>query len=337
MKLQQLRYLLAIADNGLNITAASEKLYTSQPGVSKQLKLLEEELGLRLFSRNGKSLDGVTHAGNLVLEKAASIMTEVENIKRLANELQNEQEGSLSIGTTHTQARYVLPDILQAFRKRYPDVKLNLHQGTSEQIAEMMKTGLIDFAVASSSGAKSTDTVSLPCYHWDRAILMPKDHPLTQLDDIELHDLAEYPIITYVFNQNGHSSFRDAFAHEGLKPNIAITARDADVIKTYVRKGLGVGIAASMAYDPEVDNDLVAVSTHDILPSCTTWLGFREEQYFRSYMYDFIEMLAPHLNRSTVDRAVHEYRKHGHVLSIDPRQLPYKLIQRPSAKDQLAA
>ncbi|WMS88246.1 LysR substrate-binding domain-containing protein [Pleionea litopenaei] len=337
MKLQQLRYLLAIAENGLNITAASEKLYTSQPGVSKQLKLLEEELGLRLFSRNGKSLDGITYAGNLVLEKAANIMHEVENIKQLAHELQNEQEGSLSIGTTHTQARYVLPDILQEFRKRYPDVKLNLHQGTSEQISEMMRNGLIDFAIASSSGAKNSDTVSLPCYHWDRAILMPKDHPLTKLDDIELKDLIQYPIITYVFNQNGHSSFRDTFAREGLSPNIAITARDADVIKTYVRKGLGIGIAASMAYDPETDDDLVAVSTHDILPSCTTWVGFREEQYIRSYMYDFIEMLSPHLDRSTVNTAVNEYRRTGHINSIDQNRLPYKLIQRPQSKDQIAA
>ncbi|PWK50028.1 LysR substrate-binding domain-containing protein [Pleionea mediterranea] len=337
MKLQQLRYLLAIADNDLNITAASEKLYTSQPGVSKQLKLLEEELGLRLFSRNGKSLDGITYAGNLVLEKAASIMHEVDNIKQLAHELQNEQEGSLSIGTTHTQARYVLPDILQAFRKRYPDVKLNLHQGTSEQISEMMKNGLIDFAIASSTGAKSNDTVSLPCYHWDRAILMPQDHPLAKLDDIELSDLAQYPIITYVFSQNGKSSFRDAFAKEGLTPNIAITARDADVIKTYVRKGLGIGIAASMAYDPDLDDDLVAISTHDILPSCTTWLGFREEQYVRSYMYDFIEMVAPHLDRSTVNTAIHEYRRTGQINSIKEHSLPYKLIERPTGKNKVAA
>ncbi|NVJ51818.1 MAG: LysR family transcriptional regulator [Gammaproteobacteria bacterium] len=337
MKLQQLRYLLAIAENGLNITAASEKLYTSQPGVSKQLKLLEEELGLRLFSRNGKSLDGITYAGNLVLEKAANIMHEVENIKQLAFELQNEQEGSLSIGTTHTQARYVLPDILQEFRKRYPDVKLNLHQGTSEQISEMMRNGLIDFAIASSSGAKNSDTVSLPCYHWDRAILMPRNHPLTKLEDIELADLVQYPIITYVFNQHGQSSFRDAFAREGLSPNIAITARDADVIKTYVRKGLGIGIAASMAYDPELDEDLVAISTHDILPSCTTWVGFREEQYIRSYMYDFIEMLSPHLDKATVSTAVNEYRRSGQISSVDLNRLPYKLIQRPKAKESIAA
>ncbi|MCO7226906.1 LysR substrate-binding domain-containing protein [Pleionea sp. CnH1-48] len=337
MKLQQLRYLLAIAESGLNITAASERLYTSQPGVSKQLKLLEEELGLRLFSRNGKSLDGITYAGNQVLEKAANIMREVENIKQLAKELQNEQEGSLSIGTTHTQARYVLPDILQAFRKRYPDVKLNLHQGTSEQISEMMKSGLIDFAMASTSGAKNSDMVTLPCYHWDRAILMPKDHPLTKLEEVTLKDLAEYPIITYVFSSNGRSSFKEAFHAEGLTPNIAITARDADVIKTYVRKGLGIGIAASMAYDADEDADLVAVSTHDIFPSCTTWLGFREDQYIRSYMYDFIEMIAPHLSRQLIDDSVNEYRREGYIRNINENQLPYKLIERPKSKSQIAA
>ncbi len=330
MKLQQLRYLLAIAENGLNITAASEKLFTSQPGVSKQLKLFEEELGFRLFSRNGKSLEGITYAGKLVLEKAANILQEVENIKQLASDLHNEESGTLSIGTTHTQARYVLPEVLQSYRALYPEIKVELHQGTSEQIAEMMKNGEIDFSITSHTNSSNKQFVSLPCFHWDRAILIKKDHPLANLDDITLADLAKYPLITYVPNAQSNSSLLDAFKEEGLTPNVAITARDSDVIKAYVRKGLGVGIVASMAFNPNEDSDLIAITTYDILPSCTTSVAFREQSYLRRFMFDFIELLSPSLNQNNVENAIDEYRKTGRIKSIREHELPYKLIQRPS-------
>ena len=233
MKLQQLKYLLAIADNGLNITAAADRLYTSQPGVSKQLKLLEEELGLQLFTRKGKSLGGITAAGQQVIDRARVIMQEVDNIRSLASDYYHEEEGSLSIATTHTQARYVLPEVIREFRDHYPRVSLNLHQGTSEQIADMVTANEIDFAIATGSRDLFADMLLVPSYRWDRKILVPNDHGLTRLGrKPTLHDLAEFPLVTYVFSFGGQSSLKTAFANEGLEPDVVFTARDADVIKT---------------------------------------------------------------------------------------------------------
>ncbi|UTW45202.1 LysR family transcriptional regulator [bacterium SCSIO 12696] len=332
MKLQQLRYFVAIAENGFNITAASEQLYTSQPGVSKQLKLLEEELGLRLFSRSGKTLDGITQAGEQVLEKAKTILREVDNIKQLADDLQNEHGGVFTIGTTHTQARYVLPDIIGKFRELYPDVQLDLHQGTNDQIDEWLKTGQVDFAIASSAQPRRNNMVTLPCYHWDQALLVPTDHPLAKTSSLELEDVVRYPIVTYLFSSTDRSTLVDAIRKAGLEPNIAVTARDADVIKTYVREGLGIGFVANMAYDPKQDNDLVAIGTHDILPTYTTWIGFREDLFLGNFTYDFIALLAPHLDRDIVDKAVQEYREHKAITCIDDNKLPYRLIQQTSGK-----
>ena len=296
MKLQQLKYLLAIADNGLNITAAAERLYTSQPGVSKQLKLLEEELGLQLFTRKGKSLGGITAAGEKVIERARLIMQEVENIRSLASDYYHEEEGTLSIATTHTQARYVLPDVIKEFRKRYPRVSLNLHQGTSEQIADMVAANEIDFAIATGSRELFADLLLVPSYRWDRKILVPKDHALTKLDrKLTLKDLAEYPLVTYVFSFGGQSSLKKAFSKEGLEPDVVFTARDADVIKTYVRMGLGVGIVASMAEDCDDKKDLTAIDAEGLFPRSTTWIGFRKDAVMRRYMLDFAQLFAPHI------------------------------------------
>ncbi len=296
MKLQQLKYLLAIVDNGLNITAAAERLYTSQPGVSKQLKLLEEELGLQLFSRKGKSLDGITPAGERVIERARLIMQEVENIRSLASDYYAEEEGSLSIATTHTQARYVLPPIIGEFRDRYPKVGLNLHQGTSEQIADMVASNDIDFAIATGSKELFSDLMLVPAYHWDRSIIVPKGHELTKLDGkMTLQDLAMYPLVTYVFSFGGQSSLKRAFADEGLEPDVVFTARDADVIKTYVRMGLGVGIVASMAADCADKKDLHVIEAEGLFPRSTTWIGFRKDTVLRRYMLDFVQLFAPHV------------------------------------------
>ena len=328
MKFQQLRYFVAIAENGLNITAAAEQLHTSQPGVSKQLKLLEEELGLRLFSRDGKTLDRLTYAGRLVLEKARNILRETDNIKRLSDELQNEQRGVLSIGTTHTQARYVLPDILHKFRQLYSEVQLNLHQGTNDQIDEWLKSGHIDFAITSSaSPSQKNNIIALPCYFWEQALLVPSTHQLTALNHIDLNDLVHYPIMTYLFSSNNRSTLVDAFRKAGLDPDIAVTARDSDVIKACVREGLGIGFVANMAYDPDKDADLTALSTHDILPIYTTWVSFRDDHYLSSYMYDFIELLAPHLKRHIVDKSIGEYRSTGNIINIDSKILPHRLIK----------
>jgi len=302
MKLQQLKYLLAIVDNGLNITAAAERLYTSQPGVSKQLKLLEEELGLQLFTRKGKSLGGVTAAGQHVIDRARVIMQEVENIRSLASDYYEEEEGSLSIATTHTQARYVLPEIIGEFRKRFPKVGLNLHQGTSEQIADMVAANEIDFAIATGSRDLFSDLMLVPSYHWDRSIIVPNGHELTKLDrKLTLHDVAQYPLVTYVFSFGGQSSLKRAFEDEELEPDVVFTARDADVIKTYVRMGLGVGIVASMAADCADKKDLVAIDAEGLFPRSTTWIGFRKDAVLRRYMMEFVQLFAPHVTSTLIE------------------------------------
>ena len=306
MKLQQLKYLLAIVDNGLNITAAAERLYTSQPGVSKQLKLLEEELGLQLFTRKGKSLGGITAAGEQVIERARLIMQEVENIRSLASDYYHEEQGTLSIATTHTQARYVLPNVIREFRQRYPKVSLNLHQGTSEQIADMVAANEIDFAIATGSHELFADLLLVPSYHWDRKIIVPKDHELTSLDrKLTLQDLAEHPLVTYVFSFGGQSSLKRAFEKQGLEPDVVFTARDADVIKTYVRMGLGVGIVASMAEDCEDQKDMTALDAEGLFPRSTTWIGFRKDIVLRRYMLDFVQLFAPHITSDQLEKTRH--------------------------------
>jgi len=305
MKLQQLKYLLAIVDNGLNITAAAEKMFTSQPGVSKQLKLLEEELGLQLFVRKGKSLGGVTAAGEQVIERARSIMAEAEDIRSLAANYFQEEEGTLSIATTHTQARYVLPEVVRQFRQNYPKVNLNLHQGTSEQIADMVAADDIDFAIATGSHELFRDLLLVPSYHWDRKIIVPNDHPLTKLKrQITLQDLAEHPLVTYVFSFGGQSSLKRAFTEKGLDPDVVFTARDVDVIKTYVRMGLGVGIVAGMANDDN-DEDMTSISAAGLFPRSTTWIGFRKDIVLRRYMLEFVRLFAPHITADQLEKTRH--------------------------------
>lgn len=303
MKLQQLRYLSAIVENDLNITAAAERLHTSQPGVSKQLKLLEDELGFPIFLRQGRTLTKVTPAGRRVIDRAQKILKEVQGIKRLAEDQKGDGRGTLSIGTTHTQARYVLPPVLRKFRERYPEVELHLHQGTSEQIADMATRDRIDFAINTGSQELFTNLILLPCYRWHRRIVVPHNHPLAKESKVSIEQLAKYPIITYVFGFTGPSSLQQVFARAGLTPDVALTARDADVIKTYVRLGMGVGIVASMAVDPREDADLVSIEAAHLFPAHATWTGFHQGALLRTYMYDFLQLFAPHLTRRLVDRA----------------------------------
>ena len=303
MKLQQLRYLSAIAENELNITAAAERLHTSQPGVSKQLKQLEDELGFPIFLRQGRTLTRVTPAGKRVIERAQRILKEVQSIKRLADEQKGDNRGSLSIGTTHTQARYVLPPVIRKFRERYPEVELHLHQGTSDQIADMTARDRIDFAINTGSLELFPNLVLLPCYEWHRRLVVPHGHPLTNEGKVTIETLAKYPIVTYVFGFTGPSSLQQIFARGGVTPDVALTARDADVIKTYVRLGFGVGIVASMAVDPREDADLASIDASHLFPAHRTWAGFHRGALLRSYMYDFLQLFAPHLTRRLVDRA----------------------------------
>jgi LysR family cys regulon transcriptional activator len=302
MKLHQLRYLAAVARSGLNITAAAQTLHTSQPGVSKQIRLLEEELGFQIFVREGRNLTRITPAGAQVIERAMRILKEAQSIRALSTELRDEGRGSLSIGTTHTQARYVLPDVLREFRARYPQVRLHLHQGTSEQIAQMVAQDRIDCAIATGSEQLFPELTLLPCYRWNRVVIVPRSHPLASAGKLSYRMLASHPIITYTFSFTGPSSLNEAFAKAGLTPDVAITARDADVIVTYVRLGLGVGIVAHMAV-AEDDPELAVLDVSHLLPAHITWLGFRRGTLLRRYMIDFAQLLAPHLDRRLIERA----------------------------------
>ncbi len=304
MTLKQLKYLLGVVDNGLNITAAAERLYTSQPGISKQLRLLEQELGVQIFSRKSKSLVGITPTGATVIEYARKIMRDVDNIRSVGKDQMAEQDGMLSIATTHTQARYVLPEIISQFHERYPRVNLELHQGTSEQIAALVAENRVDFAIATDSRSLFPELNLLPCYHWDRIILTKKDHPLAESDSpLTLDSLVKHPLITYVFSSNRESSFLRAFEAERLEPNVVFTARDADVIKTYVRMGMGVGVIAPMALQCEDLDDLFAASAKGLFPTVTTWLGVPRDRALRRYMLDFISMFAPHWPVESIELA----------------------------------
>ena len=301
MKLRQLIYIREVARCDLSITTAAEKLHASQPGVSKQIKQLEEELGVEIFARNGKHLVSVTPAGRQILDIAENVLRDVGNIQQVAGEFRAADRGNLAIATTHTQARYALPPTVKHFKSRYPKVTLHLHQGSPPQIARLAANGEADFAIATEAMEHFDELVMLPCYHWNRCVLLPPHHPLTREDKLSLAELAKYPIVTYTFGFTGRSRLDQAFAARGLKPEVVLTAVDADVIKTYVRLGLGVGIVANMAYDPETDADLARIDASALFAASTTHIGFRRGILLRAYMYEFIRMFAPHLTPEIVD------------------------------------
>ena len=322
MKLQQLRYIWEVANHNLNVSATAASLYTSQPGVSKQIRLLEDELGAEIFSRSGKHLTKITPFGREILSIAGNILREAESIKQLAQEHKSPKSGSLDIATTHTQARYALPDVIEKFIHKYPQVGLHMHQGTPVQISEKAAEGAVDFAIATEALELFTDLIMMPCYRWNRCILVPKDHPLAKLKHVTLVDVAKYSIVTYVFGFTGRSKLDEAFAAEGLDANVVFTATDADVIKTYVRLGLGIGIVAHMAYDAEVDTDLVAIEAGGLFDSSVTSIGFRKGTYLRGYMYDFIREFAPHLTRDVIDTVMAMPNKQARDAYFSTLKLP---------------
>ena len=305
MKLQQLRYLVEVAKQGLNVSEAAEKLHTSQPGISKQIRLLEDELGVQVFIRNGKRVVDVTAPGREILRISERILMQAQNLKRIGEEFVNVEGGSLTIATTHTQARYALPRTIKAFLSRYPKVRLSIKQGSPTQISEMVVEGAADLAIATEGIDHYHELAMLPCYDWNRSIVVPAGHPLTALDhQIRLEDVAAYPLITYDFAFTGRSLINRAFEQRGLTPNVVLTAIDSDVIKTYVSLGLGVGVLASMAFEPERDIGLVAIDAGHLFEASTTRIGVRRDAYLRGYAFDFIELFAPHLNREVVHAAL---------------------------------
>ena len=300
MKIQQLKYICEVANHDLNVSATAESLFTSQPGISKQIRMLEDELDVQIFQRNGKHLTEITPAGRVIIDMAEEILDKVEAVKRVANDFSDKRHGSLSIATTHTQARYVLPIIIQDFIKLYPDVSLHMHQGTPVQISELASKGAVDFAIATEALELFDNLVMMPCYRWNRSVIVAREHPLANETSLTLETLARYPIVTYVFGFTGRSQLDQAFRKSGLTPKVVFTASDADVIKTYVKMNLGVGIVASMAYDPDIDSELIAIDASHLFEPSVTRIGFRRGTFLRTYMYEFLKLFAPHLTEELV-------------------------------------
>ena len=304
MKLQQLRYVWEVTRHNLNVSDTAQSLYTSQPGISKQIRLLEDELKLEIFARSGKHLTHVTPAGEEIVRMAGEIVRQTDSIKQLAQEYSSQKEGRLSIATTNTQAKYALPQVVKEFREMYPDVTLQMQQGSPEQIASLAASGDVDFAITTEGLELFNDLIMMPCYKWNRSVVVPEGHPLTKQKEITLESLGNYPLVTYVFWATGRSKLDEAFKNIDVTPNVVFTATDADVIKSYVKLGVGVGIVAGMAFDAVADEGLVSMDASHLFDSSVTHIGFRRGTFLRRYMLDFIEKFAPHLDHWKVKDAV---------------------------------
>ena len=311
MNLQQFRYVSEVARRGLNVSDAAEALHTSQPGVSKQIRALEEELGTEIFVRQGRRFTAITDAGREIVAALDRILAEVANLKAVGEEFAHHAKGNLAVAVTHTQARYALPAVVTAFKKSFPDVKLKLLQGNPHQLARMVVAGEADLAIATEALMEYPELVTLPCYQWNRCVLVPRGHPLAKSGKLTLAALARYPIVTYDYAFTGRSQINAAFDAEGLVPNVVLTALDSDVIKTYVELGMGVGIVARMAYDPERDTAFEMLDAGHLFASSITRIAIRRGAFLRGYIYDFIQLFAPALDRSAVDTALAGAEKPG--------------------------
>ncbi len=300
MKLQQLRFLLEVVDSGLNVTVAAERLFTSQPGVSKQIRQLEDELEITIFERAGRRFVGLTAAGDALVRAARRVLLEAENLRRVAEELRDEGGGALTIATTHAQARYVLPTVVAEFITRYPRVRLSIRECEPARIAEIVRRGDADLGIATEALADAPGLVSLPAYQWKHCLIAPNGHPVLAEHSLTLGRLAAYPLITYDPAFSGRSRIDSAFARAGVKPNLVLTAVDSDVIKTYVALGLGVGIIAEMAVDMQRDTGLVAVAADYLFGTNTTRLAFRQGAYPRQVALAFAQLLSPSLTPEMV-------------------------------------
>lgn len=302
MTLRQLRYLIAIADCNLNITLAAERVHATQSGISKQLKQLEDELGFPVFVRKGKSLVRITAPGTHVIERGRVILAEAANIRAFAANQRQDAAGILRIVTTHTQARFVLPQAIATFKRRYALVDVQIVPAGDEDVLAQLERGDADTAVISNAGAVPAHGLAIPLYRWERVVVVPRAHALAKLGRaVQLADLARYPLVSYESSRRPESTLRSTFAGAGFEPQIAITARDADLIKTYVRNGLGVGVLAQMAM-LESDADLRVLPTDGLLPECTTWLVLRRDRIVRDYTLDFAATLATQVDRRDLRR-----------------------------------
>ncbi len=299
MKLQQLRFLDAVVRNNLNVSAAAEELHTSQPGVSHQIKLLEDELDIQIFERSGKKLTAISPAGHAILEHVANLLNSARNIKQAAREFSKNNRGSLTIATTHTQAQFILPPILQQFARQYPHIELRVHQGNPKSMCKLAANNQVDFVIASEVIDERGELVTIPAYRWNRYIVLPPNHELTHYDKISLEDLTRFPILTYMLGLSGRSQLDKTFLAANLEPRVAFTATDSDVIKTYVRQGMGAGIIAEMACDQN-DRDLVYIDASHLFPDSVIKIGFRHSRHISPYQFDFMQMVVPYLEMDVI-------------------------------------
>ena len=304
MNLHQFRFVQEAARRNLNLTEAAKALHTSQPGVSKAIIELEEELGVEIFARHGKRLKRITEPGIHVLKSIELIMREVGNLKKIGEQFSLQDSGTLSIATTHTQARYVLPQPIAKLRDAFPKVNVSLHQGTPDQVAKMLIDEVAEVGIATESLADYTELVTLPCYEWQHMLVMPADHKLAKVSQITLADLAAEPIITYHPSFTGRTKIDAAFAAKKLSPRIALEAIDSDVIKTYVRTGLGVGIVAEMAVKDDPVGDLIVKPAGQLFGKNIARVAFKRSAYLRNFVYTFAELVSDRLNRKLIDRAM---------------------------------
>ena len=305
MNFQQLRSVRETVRRGFNLTEVAQALYTSQPGVSRQIRELEEELGVQIFVRAGKRLTGLTPPGESLMPIVEKLLFEADNLRRAGLDFSTSDQGRLSIAATHSQARYALPQVVRDFRHRFPQVVLHLHQGSPQQVAQMLLSGEADIGVATEALSSHDELVTLPCYRWTHSIVVPPDHPLLDIaGPLTLEQLVQHPIITYEQGFTGRAHIDEAFAREGLTPDVVLSAMDADVIKTYVELGMGVGIVASIAFEAERDTQLRAIDAGALFGINLTKLALRRGSYLRAYVYALIESFAPTLQRSVVDQAM---------------------------------
>ena len=304
MNLHQFRFVQEAARRNLNLTEAAKALHTSQPGVSKAIIELEEELGIEIFARHGKRLKRITEPGQHVLKSIEVILREINNLKRIGDQFSTQDSGTLSIATTHTQARYVLPVPVASLRKAYPKVNVSLHQGAPDQVARMVLDETAEIGIATESLSKYPDLITLPCYEWQHVLVLPIDHPLAQQPRITLEELAQWPLVTYHPSFTGRTRIDTAFDQKKLTPRIALEAIDSDVIKTYVRLGMGVGIVAEMAVQDATDTDLVVRPGGNLFGKNMARVAFKRGSYLRNFVLDFAGMLSERLDRDLITKAL---------------------------------
>ena len=304
MNLHQFRFVQEAARRNLNLTEAAKALHTSQPGVSKAIIELEEELGIEIFARHGKRLKRITEPGQHVLKSIEVILREINNLKRIGDQFSTQDSGTLSIATTHTQARYVLPVPVASLRKAYPKVNVSLHQGAPDQVARMVLDETAEIGIATESLSKYPDLITLPCYEWQHVLVLPIDHPLAQQPRITLEELAQWPLVTYHPSFTGRTRIDTAFDQKKLTPRIALEAIDSDVIKTYVRLGMGVGIVAEMAVQDATDTDLVVRPGGSLFGKNMARVAFKRGSYLRNFVLDFAGLLSERLDRDLITKAL---------------------------------